>query len=153
MWLKTMTNTLWKRLKMPRNVFVDTSAIFAILSPNDRYHDEANRVYFELVDQGDTLFTNSYVLVEASALIHRRLGFAPLRQFVHSIQGVWETIWIDRLTHEEIWRRMELRSGTRLSLVDWSVIVSAESTRSAIFSFDSDFTLEGLTVIPGEIPS
>ena len=136
---------------MPRNVFVDTSAIFAILSPTDRYHDQANRVYSELIDQGDTLITNSYVLVEAAALIHRRLGFSPLQQFIQSIQGVWETIWIDRLTHGEIWRRMELRGGTRLSLVDWSVIVSSESTRSVIFSFDSDFTLEGLTVIPGEI--
>ena len=43
---------------------------------------------------------------------------------------------------------MRTRGGARLSLVDWSVIVSSEMTRSAIFAFDSDFSQEGLTVIP-----
>lgn len=131
MWLITMMTTLLKRLKMARNVLVDTSAILAIVSSADRYHDQASLIYSEMIDQGDTLLTNSYVLVESSALIHRRLGFAPLQQFIKSIHGVWETLWIDRLTHEEIWRRMDNRGGARLSLVDWSVIVSAENTRSA----------------------
>ncbi len=135
---------------MPRNVLVDTSAILAIVSQTDRYHDQASQTYLDLLDQGDTLLINSYVLVESSALIHRRLGFGPLQQFIRSIQGVWETLWIDRRTHEEVWSRMENRGGTRLSLVDWSVIVSAENTRSVIFTFDSDFALEGLTVIPSQ---
>ena len=134
---------------MARNIFVDTSAILALVSTADRFHEKADEVYRDMLHHGDQIITNSYVLVESSALIHRRLGFAPLQQFIHSIQGVWETIWIDRRTHEEVWSRMENRGGTRLSLVDWSVIVSAENARSAIFTFDSDFALEGLFVIPG----
>ncbi len=133
---------------MDRNILVDTSAIFALVSPEDKFHAEAQDTFSELVERGDQLYTTSYVLVESSALIHRRLGFEVLRTFIQSIQGVWETIWIDRSTHEEIWNRMRSRDGTRLSLVDWSVIVGSEKTRSAIFAFDSDFSTEGLRVIP-----
>ena len=133
---------------MVRNILVDTSAIFALLSPDDRFHAQSRDIFSELVERGDQLYTTSYVLVESSALIHRRLGFEVLRLFIQSMHGVWETIWIDRSTHEEIWTRMRAKDGVRLSLVDWSVVVSAERTRSAIFAFDSDFSLEGLEVIP-----
>ena len=133
---------------MVRNILIDTSAILAIVSPGDRFHTQSREIYSELVERGDQLYTNSYVLVESSALIHRRLGFEPLLAFIQSIRGIWATIWIDRFTHEEIWDRMRTRGGARLSLVDWSVIVSSEMTRSAIFAFDSDFSQEGLTVIP-----
>ena len=70
--------------------------------------------------------------------------------FIESIQGVWEILWIYQSTHEQIWDRMKSRGGSRLSLVDWSVVVSAEETRSTIFAFDSDFSQEGLTVIPAQ---
>ena len=133
---------------MARNILVDTSAILAIVSTSDRFHVQSRDIYSELLERGDQLYTTSYVLVESSALIHRRLGFEPLRAFIQSIRGVWETIWIDRSTHEEIWDRMRRREGARLSLVDWSVIVSSERTRSVIFAFDSDFSREGLTVLP-----
>ena len=133
---------------MVRNILVDTSAIFAIVSPGDRFHTQARDIYLELLERGDQLYTTSYVLVESSALIHRRLGFEPLRTFIQSIRGAWETIWIERSTHEEIWNRMISRGNARLSLVDWSVIVSSERTRSVIFAFDSDFSQEGLAVIP-----
>ena len=133
---------------MARNILVDTSAIFALVSPDDRFHTQSRDTFSELVERGDQLYTTSYVLVESSALIHQRLGFEVLRTFIQSVQGVWETVWIDQSTHEEIWDRMRAKDGVRLSLVDWSVIVSAERTRSAIFAFDSDFSLEGLEVIP-----
>lgn len=66
---------------MVRNILVDTSAIFAIVSPGDRFHTQARDIYLELLERGDQLYTTSYVLVESSALIHRRLGFEPLRTF------------------------------------------------------------------------
>ncbi len=133
---------------MVRNILVDTSAIFALVSPDDIFHAQSRDTFSEIVERGDQLYTTSYVLVESSALIHQRLGFEVLRTFIQSVQGVWETLWIDQSTHEEIWDRMRAKDGVRLSLVDWSVIVSAERTRSIIFAFDSDFSLEGLEVIP-----
>ena len=137
---------------MARNVLVDTSAIYAFVSSGDRFYTQSREIYSELLERGDLLYTTSYVLVESSALIHRRLGFEPLKAFIESIQGVWEILWIGPSTHEQIWDRMKSRGGSGLSLVDWSVVVSAEETRSTIFAFDPDFAQEGLTVIPAQSP-
>ena len=133
---------------MDRDIIIDTSAIFAHLDPNDLFHARATETYYSLLSDGDRLSTNSYVLVESSALIHRRMGFAALSSFLDSVQGLWEIRWIDRRMHDAIWQRMSASGGSRLSLVDWSVIVMAEQTRAAVFTFDSDFVNEGLTVIP-----
>lgn len=133
---------------MPKTIILDTSAIYALISSSDRFHAEANVVYADLVDGGDDLRTTSYILVEVAALVHRRLGFQPLREFVDSIPGVLDVMWIDRVTHEEAWRRMVGRGGAQLSFVDWSTVVAAENTRSTIFTFDRDFTREGLSVVP-----
>ena len=111
---------------MVRNVLVDTSAIYAFVSPDDRFHDQSKEVYTELLERGDQLYTTSYVLVESSALIQRRLGFESLKAFIDSIQGVWEILWIYQSAHEQIWKRMMARGGSRLSLVDWSAVVSAQ---------------------------
>ena len=133
---------------MDREIIIDTSAIFAFLDPDDLFHAQATETYYNLLSNGDRLFTNSYVLVESSALIHRRMGFAALRSFLDSVHGRWDIQWITRSAHDAIWQRMSASGGSRLSFVDWSVIVMAEQTRSAIFTFDSDFASEGLTVIP-----
>jgi len=132
---------------MGRRVLIDTSAIFAIISPLDRFHNRAAAVFQNLLDQGDSVWVTSYIMVETAALAHRRLGFEALKLFVQGIQGSIEIFWIDRLIHEEAWRRMVERGGGRISLVDWSTIVVAERTRSTIFAFDQDFASQGLQVL------
>jgi predicted nucleic acid-binding protein len=132
---------------MPRKVILDTSAIYALISASDQFHLRANEVYSDLVDGGDELRTTSYIMVETAALVHRRLGFQLLKAFVDSMAGVVDILWIDRITHEESWRRMVGRDGAQLSFVDWSTIVTAENTRSVIFAFDQDFSAQGLQVL------
>jgi predicted nucleic acid-binding protein len=133
---------------MARRILVDTSAIFAIISQADEFHSRASSIYTNLLDRGDRLSTTSYILVETSALVHRRWGFEPLKTFMQPVQNVWDILWLDRVIHEEAWNRMVRREGSQLSFVDWPTIVVAENSRSAIFAFDQDFQKEGLTVIP-----
>ena len=132
---------------MARSIIVDTSAIFALINSADDFHIRATDTYTDLLDSGDQIYTTSYILVEVSALVHRRLGFDPLKSFVQSIQNVWGILWIDRLNHEEAWKRMQDREGAHLSFVDWSTVVLAENTRSAVFAFDQDFRRLGRWVI------
>ena len=147
MWRKDMMTILPMLSTMGRMVLIDTSAIFAIISPLDHFHERAAATYSDLLDRGDSLHITSYILVETAALAQRRLGFEPLKKFVQSIQGVIDIYWIDRVAHEEAWRRMVQHGGGRISLVDWSTIVVAEQTRSIIFAFDQDFSSQGLQVI------
>ena len=129
-------------------VVIDTSAFYAITSEADRFHQPAMDTLRDLVDQRTELSTTSYVLVETGALIHRRLGFNYLTDFVATVQNTVNVLWMDRRSHWLTWERMQAGAGSRLSFVDWSVIVMAEQTRAAVFTFDSDFASEGLTVIP-----
>lgn len=53
-------------------VFVDTSALYALLDEDDANHARAAKAFAEL--QGSELTTHAYVLVETLALVSRRLG-------------------------------------------------------------------------------
>jgi len=54
-------------------VFVDTSALLAILDEDDRYHREAAETFRELM-VGTELVTHNYIEVETLTLARRRLG-------------------------------------------------------------------------------
>jgi len=58
------------------NVFVDTSAIVAVLDREDSEHARANKIWDRLLDENSTLQTTNYVLIEVAALLQRRIGFA-----------------------------------------------------------------------------
>ena len=58
------------------SLFVDTSALLAIIDADQSRHDEVARVWHELLDVERALFTSNYVLVETFALVQRRLGVA-----------------------------------------------------------------------------
>ena len=58
-------------------IFVDTSALYALASADDPIHDTAADLFRGLADA--ELVTHNYVIVESSALIHRRLGPSATR--------------------------------------------------------------------------
>ena len=60
-------------------VFVDTSALYAVLDRNDANHRSATATWEKLLSGRESLATTNYVLVETSALIQHRLGLHALR--------------------------------------------------------------------------
>jgi predicted nucleic acid-binding protein len=69
-------------------VFVDTSALYALLDRDDRRHADAAAIWRRLAEEARPLTTHSYVLVEAFALVQRRLGPAAVRALQSSPQRV-----------------------------------------------------------------
>lgn len=134
---------------MARRVIVDTSAIYALLSASDEFHSMARQQYQDLIDRGDELHVTSYVLVEAGALVHRRLGFEPLRAFMEVAHSLFQIFWVDREVHMQAWEHMAARGGAGLSFVDWTTVVAAQRIRAIAFAFDRDLSDAGLAVIPG----
>lgn len=130
------------------HVIVDTSAIYALISASDNFHQKARRMYEDLIDRDNELYTTSYILVETAALVHHRLGFQPLKTFMESIQDFFNIHWIDRATHGEAWKLMVAREGRGLSLVDWTTVVVARKLNASVFAFDEDFIQEGIVSIP-----
>jgi predicted nucleic acid-binding protein len=127
-------------------VFVDTSAILALMVGSDRAHREAIAAFEDLGRRRAELVTTSYVLVETYALLDRRLGRDAVRDFRSSFAPPLRIIWVDGALHERGLDRLE-QSPHTLSLVD---AVSFEAIREhrilEAFAFDRQFARENLAV-------
>ncbi len=130
-------------------VFVDTSAIFAVLSADDSNHDDAKAVWSELLTHEEELVTTNYVLVEVLALVQRRLGMEAVKTLLADIVSVLQIDWISKAAHDTAVEKMLDISNRQLSLVD---LVSFDTMRQrgikTAFAFDEDFARQGIESIP-----
>ncbi len=131
------------------SVFVDTSAFLAVLDANDANHAAARERWAEMLTRGEDLITHNYVLVEASAVIARKLGVEATRVFEHDVVPVVRTIWVSREIHAAGVGAQLAAARRSLSLVD---CVSLEIMRRtgvlAAFTFDKHFAEQGYETIP-----
>lgn len=81
-------------------VFVDTSAIYALLNRSDPAHEAAKSAWAEILQAGEPVLTSNYVLVETFALVQRRLGMAALRDFRERLVPILRVQWIDPTVHD-----------------------------------------------------
>ena len=129
-------------------VFVDTSALLAVLDADDDFHSPARRIWGDLLQRGEDLFCTSYVLVECFALVQNRLGIAAVRLLVEDILPVISVHWVAPEEHQAGVSAL-LTAGRRdLSLVD---CVSFQSMRGLgvpeAFAFDQDFVEQGFRLL------
>ena len=81
------------------SVFVDTSALFAILDADDENHELAGRTWADLVSQGVDLICTNYVLLEGFALVQRRLGMEAIRTLQEDIIPMLRVEWVTDVRH------------------------------------------------------
>ncbi len=129
-------------------VFVDTSAVLALLHAGDRFHERAARQFEHLRSRRSALTTSSYVLVETYALLGRRHGLEAVRRFRDAFVPLLETVWVDRDLHEQGLDLLLARPAGRLSLVDAvSFAIIRRRRIPQAFAFDPDFENEGIAVL------
>jgi predicted nucleic acid-binding protein len=63
------------------SVFVDTSAIYALVLSTDANHLRSAKTFRSLAERQARLLTSSYVLVETYALLGRRVGLDAVAAF------------------------------------------------------------------------
>jgi uncharacterized protein len=132
------------------NVFIDTSALLAILNETDQYHQPAKQAWIELLSSDSIIFSSNYVIVETTALLQHRFGIEALRLFENDVQPVIKLIWVDEQVHKLGMGILLAANRRNLSLVDCT---SFEIIRQAnlvnVFSFDPHFSEQGFTMMPG----
>jgi uncharacterized protein len=131
------------------SVFLDTSALLALLDASAEGHAAASHVWRELLERDETLVTTSYVLVEAFALVQQRLGVAAVRTLAGDVLPVVDVDWVDAEAHAAGLSAFLAASQRGVSLVD---CISFEAVRrrgiETVFTLDADFARQGFTVIP-----
>ena len=129
-------------------VFIDTSAVLALLNPNDLHHDRAQRGFAELRSAEAPLVTTSFVLVETYALLGRRMGLEAVRAFRQGLAPLIEVVWVDQELHESGLDLLFEQNRRHLSLVDTvSFVVIRQRRVDRVFAFDRHFYQEGLSRI------
>ncbi|MCU0247024.1 MAG: PIN domain-containing protein [Bryobacter sp.] len=129
-------------------VFVDTSALFAYLSPDDGKHEPARRVLQTLAGGKRPMLTTNYVVLETTALVQRRLGFAALEALHLDVLPLIATDWVLPDLHEESVALHFASRRRQLSLVDCSSFVYMRRHRiSEAVAFDRHFSQEGFRLL------
>jgi predicted nucleic acid-binding protein len=130
------------------NIFVDTSAILAVLDAGDTNHTQAKAVWERTLGAGEELVSHNYILVETSAVIQRRLGLEAVCVFERDIVPVLRLVWVTREVHETAASAHLLAARRTLSLVDCVSfeIMRRTGIRSA-FAFDRHFQEYGYELI------
>ena len=125
-------------------VFVDTSALVAVLSATDEHHARAERAFGRLRERQAPLVSTSYVLVETYALLGRRLGLEAARAFRNDFAPIIDIVWVDDTLHNAGLDLLLDRRRRALSLVDAvSFVVMREARIPLAFAFDPHFEQEG----------
>ena len=139
---------------MSTPVFVDTSAIYAVLDADDSNHQSASAAWQALLSglESDELeaVTHGSVIVEVVALAQRRLGMEAAKVMLDDLVPLFSTVWVDQDLHDRASAAM-LAAGLRgVSLVDWtSFEVMRRRGIEQAFAFDDDFQQRGFNVFVG----
>lgn len=126
------------------SIFVDTSALYAILDRDDLNHVEAAGAWLRLLHEDESLLTTNYVVLETMAITQNRLGMPAVRSLVENVLPVLAIEWIKRDDHDQAVKSL-IRSGRRkVSLVDYTSFVTMQRVgiRTA-FAFDRHFVEQG----------
>lgn len=130
------------------SVFVDTSALYALLVRSDESHEPATRIFRALRTAEPRLVTSSAVLLETYALLGHRIGIEAVSGLRDAFEPLLDVVWVDRRLHERALDRV-IGQGGRKGLVDViSFLVMEDRGIDAAFSFDSDFETAGFRRIP-----
>ena len=130
------------------NVFVDTSAFYALMDRSDSYHEKAKQLWTFLLDEESYFKTTNYIIIETLALLQNRLGFEAAHLYSSDILELADILWIDEARHSmafELWLSLGRKS---LSLVDCvSFITMRHYKLENVFGFDRHFAEQGFKIL------
>lgn len=133
-------------------IFVDTSALYAVLDRDDAAHPAARETWTKWLEAGDVpkLIASNYILVETFALVQSRLGLDAVRSLMDDLIPVLTIDWITPDDHQAAVAMLRDANRRRLSLVDCSSFqVMRRLVISEAFTFDRHFAEQGFRVHPG----
>lgn len=131
------------------SVFVDTSALYALLDGDEHRHSDMIAAWGSVTDNERVLFTSNYVLVETFALVQRRLGLEAVRGLANAFVPLLQLVWVDEELHAAAVAALFTASRRQLSLVDCT---SFELMRrlglTDALALDIDFAHQGFNLLP-----
>lgn len=130
-------------------IFLDTAGLMAVLDSDDHFHPPACEIWVYWNTHATLLRTSNYVVLEASALVQRRLGMQALHLLHESLLAPVDIVWVSQNLHRRALAALWVANRRHLSLVDCT---SFELMRQLdirhVFTFDRHFAEQGFTCFP-----
>jgi predicted nucleic acid-binding protein len=128
-------------------VFVDTSAILALLDRADAQHAAVRTAFAGMADA--TLVTHGYVVAELLAVARRRFGVEGAMALLDDILPVIDIVAVEPELHRRVQALYRLSLPSGISFVDrLSFAVIEREAADAVFATDADFRAVGVRLIP-----
>lgn len=128
--------------------FVDTSALYAFVDAEDRYHERAVAAWEDARARGDVLTTTNYVLLEAGAIVQSRLGTGAVRTLHEDVVPAVDVHWVGPDEHDDAFREVAVSQRKTVSIVDRvSFLVMRRTGITRAVTFDPHFADEGFEVV------
>ena len=150
MWPAAMTPISSPLMKHPRGeeVFIDTSAFYAVLDADDEVHAQARVGWHGLIRDGKPLVTSNYVCVETCALVQARLGMDAVRVLFDDMLPMVTVVMLDETLHTNAIATLLGANRRNLSLVDCtSFAVMRHRGTVTAFAFDQHFAEQGFRLV------
>lgn len=137
------------RANAAAGVFLDTSALYAVFDGDDAAHPVAARAWEDLLRSEAPLHTGSYVLVELTALLQRRLGVAAVDALTTYVLPWVNVTWSDESLHALAVAGLLAAQSRDLSLVDCAgfALMRRLGIRR-VFTVDRHFAEQGFVPAP-----
>lgn len=130
------------------SVFVDTSALYALLDASDDRHTHARDVWEGLRERRDRLVTSNYVLLETLALFGRRIGVEAVRQVDSRLVPLLSVVWVNEQLHRRAMTALLVAGQRDLSLVDCtSFHIMRDAGIDRAFAYDAHFRQQGFELL------
>ena len=132
---------------MVRPVFVDTSALIALLDRADPRHEAVRSTFLDLADR--ELVTHGYVVAETLAVARRRFGVGGVIALLDDLLPVLAVLPVEPSLHASAQARYRASLPSGTSFVDQvSFGVMTQEAIDTAFALDADFVAAGVDVIP-----
>jgi predicted nucleic acid-binding protein len=130
------------------SVFIDTSALLAILDADDEHHKKAKDIWTRLISEEETIICSNYVLVETFALVQNRLGLKAIRTLQEDILPMITVEWVDETIHQAGVAGVLTAMRKKLSLVDCiSFDIMRKLGIKKVFVYDPHFKEQGFSSV------
>ena len=131
------------------SVFVDTSALLALMVRDDASHSDASAAWRTLQEETACLLTTNYVVLEFLAILQRRHGMPAVRIALDSVLPILSVFWVDQRTHEMAAESLLAANRRDLSMVDCTSFATMRQLGiERVFSLDPHFAEQGFDPVP-----
>lgn len=129
--------------------YVDTSAFYAYLVRNDRFHGPVSDILSRAVSESRPLFSSSLALGETLGLLQFRHGVQAAERFMTDVYPLVMWRWVDAKMFEDVWDIVRSTGCRGLTVVDASAVACIrERAGSVCVAVDTDLTGFGFDVLP-----